>query len=229
MTSSSAPGASAGKSSAPTRRRSRPLRRLYRQARPVLLPGLLLAGLVVVWQVAVRQFAVPVYLLPAPTVVLAEIVRSWDMIADHLWITFATVMAGFALSIVVSLPLAALLTYSSFAAIAVYPLLTLTQSIPKVALAPMLLLILVTSALPKGIVAFLVAFFPLLLATHAGLAATPAELIELGRSLKASRLRELLRIRLPFAVPFVFSGLKVAITLSVIGAAGGEIVAAAPA
>jgi hypothetical protein len=83
-----------------------------------------------------------------------------------------------------------------------------------------------TNILPKIMITFLVAFFPLVIATSAGLSATPRELIELGRSLQATRLKELVRIRLPFAIPFVFSGLKMAITFSVIGAVVGEFVAA---
>jgi NitT/TauT family transport system permease protein len=107
---------------------------------------------------------------------------------------------------------------------AIYPLLVLTQSIPKVALAPILVVVLGTNELPRIVVTFLVAFFPLVLSIAAGLTSVPPELIELGRACRASRLQELWRIRLPYAIPFVFSGLKAAIALSVVGAVVAEFV-----
>jgi NitT/TauT family transport system permease protein len=134
------------------------------------------------------------------------------------------VLLGFLVSIAVSLPLAVLLTSSPLAANAIYPLLVLTQSIPKVALAPVLVVLLGTNELPRIVVTFLVAFFPLVLSVAAGLLAVPPELIELGRACKATRWTELWRIRLPYAVPFIFSGLKAAIALSVVGAVVAEFV-----
>ena len=148
----------------------------------------------------------------------------WPSVLQHTAATTKTVLLGFLASLVVSLPLAVLITASPLIAGAIYPLLVLTQSIPKVALAPILVVILGTNELPRVVVTFLVAFFPLVLSIAAGIAAVPPELIELGRACKASRWAELWRIRLPFAVPFVFSGLKAAITLSVVGAVVAEFV-----
>lgn len=179
-----------------------------------------------IWDLSVRVFAIPVYLLPSPGRIL-EVV--WEHRAEvwvHSQATLFTVLAGFALSIVTAIPLAAILTLSPLGRAAIYPLLVLSQSIPKVALAPILVLLLGTNILPKIIITFLIAFFPLVISTAAGLAATPVELLELGCSLKANRIKELFRIRLPYAIPFLFSGLKMAITLSVIGAIVGEFVAA---
>jgi NitT/TauT family transport system permease protein len=169
---------------------------------------------------------VPVYLLPAPSAIVAAVWEGLGNVWMHAQATLFTVFAGFVLSIVTALPLAALLTLSPIARAAIYPLLVLSQSIPKVALAPILVLALGTNILPKIMITFLVAFFPLVIAAAAGLGATPKELIELGRSLQATRMKELIRIRLPFAIPFIFSGLKMAITFSVIGAVVGEFVAA---
>lgn len=186
----------------------------------------MLIGLLVLWEGSVRGFAIPVYLLPAPTVIVSAAWEGLATVIIHAQATLLTVFAGFILSIVTALPLAALLTLSPLARSAIYPLLVLTQSIPKVALAPILVLALGTNMMPKIVITFLVAFFPLVIASAAGLAATPKELIEFGRSLQATRMKELIRIRLPFAIPFIFSGLKMAITFSVIGAVVGEFVAA---
>lgn len=106
----------------------------------------------------------------------------------------------------------------------IYPLLVLTQSIPKVTLAPILVVLMGANELPRVVITFLVAFFPLVLSTAAGLKTVPAELIELGRACRASMWKELIRIRLPYAIPFIFSGLKAAVTLSVVGAVVAEFV-----
>ena len=179
---------------------------------------------VVLWELGCRVFAVPAYLVPAPSAIWTDTVKLAGPVAMHTLATTETVLLGFLASLIVSLPLAVLLTASPLVANAVYPLLVLTQSIPKVALAPILVVIFGSNALPRIVVTFLVAFFPLVLSIAAGITSVPPELIELGRACKASRWRELWRIRLPYAVPFVFSGLKAAITLSVVGAVVGEFV-----
>jgi NitT/TauT family transport system permease protein len=200
--------------------------RLRRNSKTALLPAAVVAALFGVWALAVELLEIPVYILPSPARIVSAIWEIRDTVAMHAGATLFTVLAGFTLSLVVALPLAAFLTLSPMGRAAIYPLLILSQSIPKVALAPILVLLLGTNALPKIVIAFLVAFFPLVISAAAGFAATPKELIELGRSLRANRWRELWRIRLPFAIPFVFSGLKMAMTLAVIGAVVGEFVAA---
>lgn len=182
--------------------------------------------LVILWEAAVRGFGIPVYLLPAPSVIWQDTTAIAGAVTSHTLATLHTVMVGFALSIAVSLPLAVLITSSPLASNAIYPLIVLTQSIPKVALAPILVVALGANEIPRVIVTFLVAFFPLVVSIASGLLAVPQDLIELGRSYRASKLQQLYRIRLPYAVPFVFAGLKVAITLSVVGAVVGEFVAA---
>ena len=189
-------------------------------------PTLFFVLLLVVWEAAVRVFRIPVYLLPAPSVIWAETARIAAAVSGHTAATLQTIVIGFLVSIVVSLPLAIVITYSRLFANAVYPLLVVTQSIPKVALAPILVVALGANELPRVVVTFLVAFFPLVISIAAGLTSVPPDLLELGRSYRATRWQELARIRLPYAIPFIFSGLKVAITLSVVGAVVGEFVAA---
>lgn len=178
------------------------------------------------WEAACRGFAIPEFLLPAPSVILRAVAAAWPAVLNHTLATLGTVLLGFAASIAVSLPLAMAIASSATIAAALYPLLVVTQSIPKVALAPILIVALGANEAPRIIVTFLVAFFPLVVASVAGLLAAPPELIELGRACRAGRLQELLRIRLPFAVPFVFGGLKVAAALSVVGAVVAEFVGA---
>ncbi len=188
------------------------------------VPLLALTVLVAIWQASVQIFDIPVFLLPSPARIWTDSVADAGTLAWHTLATLKTVMLGFLVSVAVSLPLAVLITSSKAVANTVYPILVLTQSIPKVALAPILVILLGTNELPRIVVTFLVAFFPLVIAIATGLASVPNDLIELGRSYRGSRWQMLRRIKLPYAVPMIFSGLKVAVTLSVVGAVVGEFV-----
>ncbi|MGI9383606.1 MAG: ABC transporter permease [Methyloligellaceae bacterium] len=200
------------------------LRRIWHLGQDVVLPVATFMALLIVWEFCVRTFEIPVYLLPAPSVIYAETAAEWSLVWGHTLATLVTVLLGFGFSIMVSLPLGFALTSSRYVSNAIYPLLVLTQSIPKVALAPILVIAMGANELPRIAVTFLVAFFPLVIAIATGLLSVPADLIELSRSYKTSRLQELLRIRVPYAIPFIFSGLKAAIALAVVGAVVGEFV-----
>ncbi|MDX6750690.1 ABC transporter permease [Geminicoccaceae bacterium 1502E] len=188
------------------------------------LPLTVLLGLLVLWEICVHLFAIPVYLLPAPSLILTDSLGNLGTLGLHTLATLKTVLLGFLFSVLISLPLAVVLTSSQSAANAIYPILVLTQSIPKIALAPILVILLGTNELPRIVVTFLVAFFPLVIAIATGLMAVPGDLLELGRSYRGSWLQMMWRIRLPYAVPMIFSGLKVAVTLAVVGAVVAEFV-----
>lgn len=190
----------------------------------VAIPALAIAALVLIWQVCVVAFEIPVYLLPSPARIWTDSIANAGTLGLHTLATLKTVLLGFFVSVAVSLPLAVLITSSKAVANAVYPILVLTQSIPKVALAPILVILLGTNELPRIVVTFLVAFFPLVIAVATGLISVPRDLVELGRSYRGSEWQLLRRIRLPYAVPMIFSGLKVAVTLSVVGAVVAEFV-----
>ncbi len=189
-----------------------------------LVPVATLVGVLIAWEAATHAFRIPRFVMPAPSAILAE---GWDWryrFLGHAWVTLYETLGGFALSIVVGVPLAVLIVYSPTLKNALYPLIVLAQSVPKIAIAPVLLLMLGHGEIPKVIVAFLVAFFPVVVDTATGLAATPPELLDLSRSYRASAFKTFLKVRLPMAMPFFFAGAKVAITLSVIGAVVGEFV-----
>jgi NitT/TauT family transport system permease protein len=193
-------------------------------SREVGIPAVAVLVLVILWEITVRAFKIPEFLLPTPSSIATE---SWGMAGNmgmHSLATLRTVLLGFVLSVLISLPLALAITSSPFVSNAIYPLLVLTQSVPKVALAPLLVVMLGANELPRVVVTFLVAFFPLVISVSTGLLAVPPELLELGRACKANWRQELVRIRLPYAVPFIFGGLKVAITLCVVGAVVAEFV-----
>ena len=189
-----------------------------------VVPAITLVGVLLAWEAATRAFRIPRFIVPAPSAILAE---GWEWryrFLGHAWVTLYETLGGFALSMLVGVPLAVLIVYSPTLKSALYPLIVLAQSVPKIAIAPVLLLVLGHGEIPKVIVAFLVAFFPVVVDTATGLAATPPELLDLSRSYRASAFKTFLKVRLPMAMPFVFAGAKVAITLSVIGAVVGEFV-----
>jgi NitT/TauT family transport system permease protein len=189
-----------------------------------VVPAATLLGVLVLWEAATHALHVPRFIMPPPSAILAA---GWEWryhFIAHTWVTLYETLGGFALSILVGVPLAVLIVYSPALKRALYPLIVLTQSVPKIAIAPVLLLVVGHGEIPKIVVAFLVAFFPVVVDTATGLAATPPELLDLSRAYRASAFKTFLKVRLPMAMPFIFAGAKVAITLSVIGAVVGEFV-----
>jgi NitT/TauT family transport system permease protein len=188
------------------------------------LPALTLLAMFVLWQGATKLFRIPVWLVPAPSDIVLAILERGHGLWIHIWITFYETLLGFGLAIVLGVPLAVAVVHSRVIGNAIYPLILITQSIPKVAFAPILLIWLGYGDFPKILVAFLVAFFPVVVDTATGLRSPAPQLLDLARQLNASQLQIYTKIRFPSALPHFFSGLKVAITLAVIGAVIGEFV-----
>lgn len=196
-------------------------------AMPMALPLLTFAALLILWEGSTRLFDIPSFILPAPS----RILQGFDAVdagrwAEHVWATLRVALIGYAVAIAVSLPIAIGLSKSRLLSRALYPLLVVIQSVPVVAVAPIIIVVLGTDDAPRVVITFMISFFPLVVSMTTGLTATPPELIELSRSLRAPQLREITQIRLPYAVPYIFSGLKISITLAVIGAVVSEFVAA---
>jgi NitT/TauT family transport system permease protein len=190
-------------------------------------PPLAFAGLILLWEGAVRLFAVPSFLLPAPSAIAQALVATpFGVWTGHVWATLRVALMGYALAIAVSVPLAIALASSRFLSRTLYPILVVIQSTPIVAIAPIIVVTLGASDLPRFVITFLIAFFPIVVSTVTGLMSTPDELVELSRSLRAGRTREILHVRLPFALPHLFSALKISTTLAVVGAVVAEFVAA---
>lgn len=194
---------------------------------PAALPVLTFVLILVLWEAGTRLFQVPSFVLPAPSRILGGFgavgVGRW---AEHVWATLRVALMGYAVAIAVSLPIAVGLARSRLLSRALYPLLVVIQSVPVVAVAPIIIVVLGTDDSPRIVITFMISFFPLVVSMTTGLMATPSELIELSRSLRATVWREIAQIRLPYATPYIFSGLKISITLAVIGAVVAEFVAA---
>jgi NitT/TauT family transport system permease protein len=186
------------------------------------LLGLLL--LLALWALACRLLSIPMVVLPAPEMVLQAMVARSDLLLSESLITLKETLFGFVLALAVGLPLAVAVANSRPLNLMFYPLLIALQSVPKVALAPIVLVWFGTGMESKLAIVWLVAFFPIIVDTVAGLRSTPRELLELADSLKATRAQIFLKVQFPAALPFVITGAKVAITLAVIGAVIGEFI-----
>lgn len=182
--------------------------------------------LVALWSGAVHILKVSPAVLPAPEDVLVAFIKWFPLLMKEGWVTLQETVLGFLLALAVGIPLAVAIANSRALNLMFYPLLVALQSVPKVALAPIVLVWLGTGLESKLAIVWLVAFFPIIIDTAAGLRATPRELIELARSLKASPWQVFYKVQFPAALPFVLTGAKVAITLAVIGAVIGEFMGA---
>jgi len=183
-----------------------------------------LAAMLIVWELAVDLGEVPRFVLPAPSDIWTSIAAHWGPLLAHSWVTLLETLAGFGLSLAIGIPLAVLIVYSRLFDRVLYPILVASQAVPKVALAPILLVALGYSILPKVIVAFLIAFFPVVVNTVTGLASVDRDTLNLMHSMGASKLDVFLKVRFPHAVPSMIAGFKVAIALAVVGAVVGEFV-----
>jgi NitT/TauT family transport system permease protein len=185
-----------------------------------------LVVLLLLWVIVTTAFQVPEYLLPSPAGVFRRIVLERGMLASNTAYTLIEVFAGFLASVLIGVPLAFCIVMSRTVERIVMPVIVGSQAVPKVAIAPMLVIWLGFGLLPKIAITFLLAFFPVLVATSAGLRSVETEMIDLVRSMRASVWKIMFKVRLPAALPQIFSGLKVAISLSVVGAVVGEFVGA---
>src|SRR5690606_34338296 len=217
----SSPTISAARSS-----RAMPTIKLRAQA-DRLAPWLALFVLLLVWEAACRLLMLPSFVLPSPSAILAATHKvglgAWS---EHLFATLRVTLMGYGLSIMIGIPLAIALASSRLMSRTLYPLLVIVQSTPIVAVAPIIVVVMGAGDLPRVFITFLIAFFPIVVSCVTGLLATPEELVELSRSLGASKAREYRNIRLPYAIPHLFSALRISITLAVIGAVVAEFVAA---
>jgi NitT/TauT family transport system permease protein len=186
--------------------------------------ALMLLVLVFLWQAACTTFGIPAFLIPSPVDVALRLYEKRELYLSHFLVTLYETTAGFLLAVVFGIVSAATIVVVPKLRTLVMPLLLVAQLVPKVAIAPLLLIWFGYGLIPKILVAFLVAFFPIVVNGASGLSAVQPELLELGQSLKASRWQTFWKFRMPTALPELFSGMKVAVTLAIIGAIIGEFV-----
>lgn len=202
-------------------RETKPVQQFLRRYAP---PTLFILLLLLVWQGISWLWEVQLWLLPSPWRILSEGIDAWLHLGldRHTWQTLQEALLGFLLAVATGLILALAVDFSPLLRRTIYPLLVVSQTIPIIAIAPILVLWLGYGILPKIFVVALVCFFPIVVSTADGLRAADPDWITLLRSMGASRWQIFTKVRFPSALPAFFSGLKVAVTYSVIGAVIGE-------
>src|SRR6058998_4020538 len=185
----------------------------------------LFVALLGAWQLAVSAFEMREYILPSPLVVLRALGGSEIPWAGHLWITTLEIVGAFVLAGVVGVALGIAIAWSPVLAKALVPFLVFVNTLPKVAVAPLFLLWLGYGVVPNILIAALIGFFPVVINTAVGLTQIDEELLDLGRVFGAPKWKVFVKIRLPNALPYVLSALKITATAAVVGAIVGEFVA----
>ena len=190
------------------------------------LPFVGILGFLVIWEILVILFKVPEYLLPKPSVIFLTIIDDIRPLLYHSGITGYEMLLGYGMAIVIAIPLAIGITASDTFDRFIMPILLFFQVVPKIAIAPLFLIWFGFGTTPKVMVAFLISFFPIVIDTAVGLRSVSTEMIDLARSMGATKGQIFRNFRLPTSLPYLFSGLKVAATMAVVGAVVGEFVGA---
>ncbi len=191
--------------------------------RAVALPVLGLVLVIGGWWLAVVAFGVREMFLPSPVAIVTAFADQPMDLLQGVWTTVEEMLGGFGLAIAVGLILALVISASRTLNQMFYPLIVAANAIPKVALAPLLVVSFGLGISSKVVIVFLVCFFPIVVSSYAGFTSTPADLTELARALSASRLQTFAKVRFPSALPQIFVGLKVAAGLAAVGAVVGEL------
>lgn len=192
--------------------------------RRIGLPIAAVMVFIVLWDATVRIYGFRPAVLPTPGEVLYELFRQREILIANAVPTTVETLSGFALSVVLGTILGILLTYSRIARDALYPNVVLFQLIPKVAVAPLFMLWLGIDWPSRLAIALFIAFFPIVLSTTSGLNSADPALLRLCRSLTASEMQIFFKVRLPSSLPFIFNGMKISMTLAIIGVIIGEFI-----
>ena len=194
----------------------------------VLAPALLVVALLGLWELAARWdvladlLNIEDFLVPAPSQIAEALAEDRELLAEDAWVTLQEVVLGFALAVVVGIAFAYLIHLSETARRAFYPLLVGSQTIPIIAIAPILVVWFGYDLGPKLAIIALVCFFPIAVNTIDGLRSVDPDLRKMMRTMGAGRLQTLWRVEAPWALPYTFSGAKIAVAVAVIGAVFGE-------
>lgn len=195
--------------------------RLRNLAGPVLTALLFF----VLWEVTCRAFRIPDFVVPTPIQTIATLVKEWNLVWSNAQQTLMTTLLGFCISVVFGMLLGLLIGASPLLNRCLSPLLVAFNSVPKVALVPVLVLWFGIGTVPAVLTAFVLSFFPITVNVAAGIASTDPELIDVLRSLGANRRDIILKAGIPRSLPYFFASLKIAITLAFVGSVISETVA----
>jgi NitT/TauT family transport system permease protein len=195
-----------------------------RRVRPIVLPVATVTATLLLWQLAAVRLHIPTVLLPTPSEIAREMWQALPLLIDQAIPTALDTLLAFAAAAVLGIGLAIVITYSPPLRDMLYPNLVFFQLVPKVALAPLFVIWLGYGSPARVVFATFISFFPVVISAAVGFAGTDPAVLRLCRSLTASEWRSFLLVRFPFALPAIFSGFKVAMTMAVVGVIIGEFI-----
>ena len=188
---------------------------------PILVTLLLLLA----WELSVRTLGIRSIILPPPSAVFEVIMLRYDLLLAHLWPSLYLTVLGFLLSVVGGVLVAVLITYSTIVRKGFYPVIVVSQVIPKISIAPLFIVWFGTGTMSSLLLAFLVAFFPMTINAAMGFESIDEDIHRMARTFMGSRWQIFWKIRMPNALPYIFGGMKISITLAIIGVIVSEFVA----
>lgn len=188
-------------------------------------PVMVMAAILLVWEATVRILGVRSIILPTPSKIVEVMIERHDLILTHLWPSLYLTILGFALSVVGGVFVAILITYSEVIRRGFYPVLIVSQVVPKIAIAPLFIVWFGTGATSCVLLAFLIAFFPMTINATMGFQSVDEDIYKMARAFMGSRWQIFWKIRMPHALPYIFGGMKISITLAIIGVIVSEFVA----
>ena len=183
-------------------------------------------GVIVIWEFSVRFFNIREYILPSPSASIRALFTYWNAIQSNLLTTLYEIGVGFGVTVLISIPVATLISYSKIFQKTLYPFMVFVQLIPKVAIAPLFVIWFGFGVMPKILMVFLLSFFPLLMDAVAGLQSLNPRLYSMARTMSDSEWKFYWKIKLPNALPHIFSGLKTSISMATVGAVVAEFLGA---
>jgi NitT/TauT family transport system permease protein len=197
----------------------------YRAVERFLWPLLVTFSLLLAWEAAIPVLGIRSIILPAPSEIISVMIARYDLLLTHLWPTLYLTLAGFALSVVGGILVAILVTYSNIMRKGFYPVIIVSQVVPKISIAPLFIVWFGTGTLSSLLLAFLVAFFPMTINSAMGFQSVDEEIHRMARAYMASPWQIFWKVQIPHALPFIFSGMKISVTLAIIGVIVSEFVA----
>lgn len=183
---------------------------------------ILIFSLLVIWEISCRIANVPKWLLPVPTDIVIELYQHWNLLLRHSFVTLYEILIGFSFSIVTGTLIGGFIVYSKTLEKTLYPIIISSQTIPIIAIAPILLVWFGYGLLPKILVVGLIAFFPIAVNTIDGLKSIDKDIVKMMKTLGANKSQIFIKIQIPNSLPYIFTGLRIGMAASVIGAVISE-------
>jgi NitT/TauT family transport system permease protein len=201
-------------------------KKIIRGLKKGFMPALFLIAGLIIWEVVILLFKLPEYILPTPRAIIVDIFSNFSSLISHLWITIIEAVGGLVIASILGIVIATIFLYSRNTEKGFYPYIIALKTTPIIVLAPLLVLWFGNGILSKIVIVVLICFFPIVVNTLKGFKSVNQDYLDLFRSLNSSKKQIFMKLRFPFALPYIFSALKISSSLAFVGAIVGEFVGA---